>query len=84
MWKLPQSERKLDRDMISTTDKIPPEFYPGKLKNRGISPKVLVLSKFRNLGSLSDFFASARDGRGSPSSGRAVRGAGQVPLEARA
>jgi len=43
--KLPQSERKPDRDMISTMDKIPPEFYPGKLKNLGISPEVLVLGK---------------------------------------
>ena len=43
--KLPQSERKPDRDMISTRDKIPPEFYPGKLKNLGISPEVLVLGK---------------------------------------
>jgi len=43
--KLPQSERMPDRDMISTRDKIPPEFYPGKLKNRGISPEVLVLGK---------------------------------------
>jgi len=84
LWKLPQSERKPDRDMISTRDKIPPEFYPGKLKNLGISPKVLVLGKSCNLGSLSDFSASARDGRGSPSSGRAVRDAGQGPLEARA
>ena len=45
MWKLPQSARKLDRDMISTWDKIPPEFYPGKLKNPGISPEVLVSGK---------------------------------------
>ena len=43
--KLPQSERKPDRDMISTRDKIPPEFYPGKFKNLGISPEVLVLGK---------------------------------------
>ena len=43
--KLRQSERKPDRDMISTRDKIPPEFYPGKLKNLGISPEVLVLGK---------------------------------------
>jgi len=28
--------------MISTRDKIPPEFYPGKLYNLGISPEVLV------------------------------------------
>ena len=45
MRKLPQSERKPDRDMIPTRDKIPPEFYPGKLKNLGISPEVLVLGK---------------------------------------
>jgi len=45
LWKLPQSERKPDRDMISTRDKIPPEFYLGKLKNLGISPEVLVLGK---------------------------------------
>jgi len=45
LWKLPQSERKPDRDMISTRDKMPPEFYPGKLKNLGISPEVLVLGK---------------------------------------
>ena len=43
--KLPQSERKPDRDMISTRDKIPPEFFPGKLINLGISPEVLVLGK---------------------------------------
>jgi len=43
--KLAQSERKPDRDMISTRDKIPPEFYPGKLKNLGISPEVLVVGK---------------------------------------
>ena len=43
--KLLRSERKPDRDMISTRDKIPPEFYPGKLKNLGISPEVLVLGK---------------------------------------
>ena len=43
--KLPQSERKPDRDMISTRDKIPPEFYPGILTNLGISPRVLVLGK---------------------------------------
>ena len=70
--------------MISTRDKIPPEFYPRKMKNLGISPEVLVSGRSRNLGSLSDFPASARDGRGSPSSGRAVRDAGQGPLEARA
>jgi len=29
--------------MISTRDEIAPEFYPGKLKNLGISPEVLVL-----------------------------------------
>ena len=43
MWKLAQFERKPDRDMISTRDKIPPEFYPGKLKNLGICLEVLVL-----------------------------------------
>ena len=45
MWKLPQSERKPERDMISTRDKIPPEFYPGKLENLEISPDILVLGK---------------------------------------
>jgi len=45
LWKLPQSERKPDRDTISTRDKFPPEFHPGKLKNLGISPEVLVLGK---------------------------------------
>jgi len=45
LWKLPQSESKPDRDMISTVDRIPTEFYPGKLKTRGISPEVLVLGK---------------------------------------
>jgi len=45
LWMLPQSERKPDRGMISTRDKIPPEFYPGKLKNLGISPEVLILGK---------------------------------------
>ena len=45
MRKLPQSERKPDRNMVSTRDKISPEFYPGKLKNLGISPEVLVLGK---------------------------------------
>jgi len=45
LWKLLQSERKPDRDMISTRDRIPQEFYPGKLKNLGISPEVLVLGK---------------------------------------
>jgi len=45
LWKLLQSERKPDRDMISTRDKIPPEFYPAKLKNLGISPAVMVLGK---------------------------------------
>ena len=44
--KLPQSERKPDRDMTSTRDKILPEIYPGKLKKKlGISPEVLVLGK---------------------------------------
>jgi len=43
--KLPQSKRKPDRDMISTRDKIPPEFYPGILTNLGISPEVFVLGK---------------------------------------
>ena len=45
LWELPQSERQPDRDMISVRDKMPPEFYPGKLKNLGISPEVLVLGK---------------------------------------
>jgi len=45
LWKLPQSERKPDRDMISTGDKFPQEFYPGKLKNLGISPEALILGK---------------------------------------
>jgi len=45
LWKLPQSKRKPDRDMISTRDKIPPEFYPRKMKNLGISPEVLVFGK---------------------------------------
>jgi len=45
LWKLPQSERKPDQDVISTRDKMPLEFYPGKLKNLGISPEVLVLCK---------------------------------------
>jgi len=46
LWKLPQSERKPDRDMISTGDKIPPEFYPVNLKMLGISPEVLILGNF--------------------------------------
>jgi len=45
LTKFPQSERKPDRDMISTRDKILSEFYPGNLKNLGISPEVLVLGK---------------------------------------
>jgi len=45
LWKLPQSERQPDRDMIPTRDKIPPEFYPGELKNLWISHEVLVLGK---------------------------------------
>jgi len=45
LWKLPQSERKPDRDMVSNGDKNLPEFYPGKLKNLGISPEVLILGK---------------------------------------
>jgi len=45
LWKLPQSERKPDRDSISTRDKIPSQFHPGKIRNLGISPKVLVLGK---------------------------------------
>ena len=84
LWKLPQSVRKPDRDMISTRAKIPPEFYPGNLKNLGLSPEILILCKSLNLGSLGDFLASARDGRGSSSSGRVVRDAGQGPLEASA
>jgi len=46
LWKLPQSERTPDRDIISIADKIPPEIYPGKLKKKlGISPEVLILGK---------------------------------------
>jgi len=45
LWKLPQSEHKPDRDVISARDKIPLGFYPGKLKNLGICPRVLVLGK---------------------------------------
>jgi len=45
LWMPPQSERKPDRDMISTREKISPEFYPGKLKLLGISLEVLVLGK---------------------------------------
>jgi len=45
LWKLPQSERKPQRDMISTGEKIRPEFYPGKLKKLRISPEVLILGK---------------------------------------
>jgi len=65
-------------------DKIPAEFYPGRLKNLGISPEVLILGNSWDLGSLGDFSASARDGRGSSSSGKVVEDAGQGPLEARA
>ena len=43
VWNLPQSERKPDRDMISTRDKIPQEFSPDYLKTLGISPEVLNL-----------------------------------------
>ena len=43
--KLPQSERTPDRDMISTRDRIPPEFYPEKVNDLGISPKVLISGK---------------------------------------
>jgi len=43
LWKLPESERKPDRGMISTREKISPELYPGKLKLPGISLEVLVL-----------------------------------------
>ena len=43
LWKLPQSESKPDRDQISTRDKIPPEFYPEKLRTLGISPEVMIL-----------------------------------------
>jgi len=46
LWKPPQSEGKPDRDMISTRDKIPPEFYSGNWKNLWIGPRVLVLGKF--------------------------------------
>jgi len=45
LWKLPLSERKPDRDMISTRDKVPWEFCPRKLKNLGISPEALVSGK---------------------------------------
>jgi len=68
MWKLSQSKRTPDQDLISTMDKIPAEFYPGRLKNLGISPEVLILGNSWDLGSLGDFPASARDGRGSSSS----------------
>jgi len=44
-WKLSQSERKPDRHQISTRDKIPTEFYPGKLRNFAICPEVLILGK---------------------------------------
>jgi len=81
--KLPQSEPKPDRDRISTRDKIPPEFYPTKLENLAMSPEVLILGKSGDLGSPGDFSASARDGRGSSSSGRVIEDAGQGPLETR-
>jgi len=84
LWKLPQSGRKPDRDKISTGDKIPPECYPGNLRIHGISPEVLISGKPGNLGSLGDFPASARDERGSSSSGRVVEDDGQGQLEARA
>jgi len=45
LWKLPQCERMPDPDMISTGDKIPPEFYSENLKNLDISPEVLILGK---------------------------------------
>jgi len=45
LWKPPQSERKPDRDTISTGDKIPPEIYPGKLKIPGMRTEVLILGK---------------------------------------
>jgi len=45
LWKLPQSERKPDRDRISTRYKISQEMYTGKLNFFGISPEVLVLGK---------------------------------------
>jgi len=35
LWKFPQSERKPDRDLISTRDRIPLEFYPGMMKILG-------------------------------------------------
>jgi len=71
--------------MISTRDQISPEFYLGKLKKLGISPKVLILGiSWLYLGSLGDFPVSARDGRGSSPSGRVLEDAGQGPLEARA
>jgi len=70
--------------MISTRDKIPPEFCPGKLKNLGTSAEVLVLGKSLDLGTLGVFRASTRDGRGSSSSGKVVEDVGQGPLEARA
>ena len=65
LWKLSQSDRKPDRDLMSTGDKLPQEFYPGKCKNPGIRPEVLILGKSSNLGSLGDFSTFARDGRGS-------------------
>ena len=45
LWKLPQSERKPGPDQISTRDKIPPELYPEKMRNLGLSPEALILRK---------------------------------------
>jgi len=39
-------QRKPDQDLISTRDKVLPEFYPGILKNHGITPEVLILGNF--------------------------------------
>jgi len=45
LWKLPQSESKPDRDLVSTRENSPPELYPGNLKTLGISPEVLISGK---------------------------------------
>ena len=41
--KLLKSARNPDQVLISTRDKIPPEFYPAKLRNVEISPELLIL-----------------------------------------
>jgi len=43
LWKLPQFERKPDRDLILTMDKILQELYTGNMKHVGICPYVLIL-----------------------------------------